>query len=366
MKTTLLLLIGAPVITASSLGLLSTDSAASSPTSLAQAYAKELPKLGPLMPKELLRDHIRRDLLPRLMSTQDDRTAYELGLNIFEKINKREGSLVEINQAVSRGEKLDQATAKSILEEQQDLSSDLELLGEKIKDDGNNNGVSFQTLRLLANSAQSYACAYKATEIAVLSKGKDKKKDCAMPFPGSFIMLDQKIQVPAKVNLVMPPADDANYLQPQEWMKQHMRHKVWCPDSFSKHGFEQDVMCDAVTAAMDMPRHDEISEERSSLLQLEEAKKEGKTTPAVASPVVVPAVGAAVMMEQQAQVEQAKIVSEGTAGIMQQVAENQRLSQEMAQKAEKSRSKLNLLQKRSKLRQLKEKLMADKVKLAMM
>merc|ERR1719160_1679819 len=109
---------------------------------------------------------------------------------------------------------------------------------------------------------------------------------------------------------------------------------------------------------MDMPRHDELAEERSSLLQLEEAKIEGLDTPAaVAPPVLVPAVGAAVMMEQQAS---------STQTILQQVAENQRRSQELTQKAQNSKGKLSLLQKRSKLRQLKEKLAADKAKLAVL
>merc|ERR1712224_328149 len=130
--------------------------------------------------------------------------------------------------------------------------------------------------------------------------GTVAKKGCVMPFPGSFMMLDQKINVPEKLNMILPSTDDAHYLQPQEWMGQHLRRMVWCPDSFEKHGFDGDSVCDAIHAALDMPRSDDVAEERSALLQLEQAKAEGNSQPAAAAPpVVVPAVGAAVLLEQQ-------------------------------------------------------------------
>jgi len=320
--------------------------------------------------------------MPRLMATQDDRTAYELGLNIFDKLGARSGSLMELNQRMTHGNKINKHEANDILDKQKELSSDLELLGQKIQEVSKNKGVSDTTLKLMANSAQSYACAYKATEIAVISKGRKAKKDCAMPFPGSFIMLNQQITVPKKVGLFMPSVGDENYLRPQEWMKNHMRNKVWCADSFSKHGWADDIMCDAITATMDMPGLDELIEERQSLLEIKQAKIEGKEAPkAKASPVdEVPAIHAAILMEEQAK-SQAQILilmenqsqaqvqavehpkefyKDMTKFIKDKLDDNEDISEELAERAAKARNKLAVLQKRSKLRKLKEQLAAKK------
>jgi hypothetical protein len=259
-------------VAASNLGLLSSDAAALSPTSLAQEYAKQLPKMGPLMPKELLRDHIRRDFMPRLMASQDDRTAYELGLNLMHKLESRSASLLELNNRVAANKKLSKTEAHDLTEWSDDVTRDIELLGSKIQEDGKSNTATYSSLKLLANSAQGYACAYKATELDILSKGTVAKKDCAMPFPGSFLMLEQKVNVPEKLNLILPPKDDDNYLQPQEWMGQHLRRMVWCPKSFETHGFDSDSVCDAISAALDMPKSDEIAEERSALTSLKKQR----------------------------------------------------------------------------------------------
>merc|ERR1719231_1403640 len=105
-----------------------------------------------------------------------------------------------------------------------------------------------------------------------------------MPFPGSFMMLEQKVDVPEKLNVILPAKDDDNYLQPQEWMGQHLRRMVWCPKSFETHGFDSDSVCDAISAALDMPKSGEIEEERSSLIQLEQAKAQGSAQPAASVP----------------------------------------------------------------------------------
>jgi hypothetical protein len=300
------------------------------------------------------------------MSSQSDRTAYELGLNIFEKLNRQPASLVELNDKIGQGKKLDKAHASDIAEFNEDITRDMELLDEKIKSGTSANKVSHQALKLLANSVQGYACAFKATEISILSKGKEQKKDCAMPFPGSFIMLEQKIDVPGRVNLVLPSADDAEYLQPHQWMSEHLRRMVWCKDSFAEHGFETDSICDAVSAALDMPRHDEVADERTSLLQLEDSQAEGKAAPAaMAPPELAPAVGALLQQEEQMKAEVKAEVSSADS-IAKQIADNARRSQEFAQQAANVGKKITLQQKRSKLRQLKEKLALDKSRLATM
>lgn len=314
------------------------------------------------MPKELLREHIRKDLMPRLMSSQDDRTTYELGLNVFEKLGSHTTSLVELHNNVEKGEKLSKHQATDISESNQDISRDLELLNQKIKESTSSDSVSHETLKLLANSVHGYACAVKATEISILSKAKEAKKNCAMPFPGSFIMLDQTITVPQKVNLAMPTADNANYLQPQNWMSEHMRRMVWCRDSFAKHGFDVDSTCDAVSAALDMPHHDELADERASLLQIETSKAQGAAAPAaLAPPKLAPAVGALIQQEEQIQ----ESVSSADQ-IMKQIAENARRSLEFKEQTTQISKKLTLQQKRSKLRVLKEKLVQDRARLAMM
>lgn len=366
MIRSLFLLVAAVSTSASNLGLLASDSASLSPTSLAEAYAKEIPKVGSLMPKELLREHVRKDLMPRLMSNQDDRTAYELGLNIFEKLNRQPVSLVEVHNRIEQGKKLDRAQATEIAEFNNDITRDMELLHEKIRESTSSNKVSQQTLKLLANSVQGYACAFKATEISVLSQGKEQKKDCTMPFPGAFVMLEQKISVPEKVDLFLPPTDEAEYLQPQQWMSGHLRRMLWCKDSFEEHGFDADSTCDAISAALDMPRHDEVVDERASLVQIEASQAKGEAAPAaMAPPVLAPAVGALIQQEEQMK-DSLTVQMSSAERILKQVAENARHSQEFAEQAANVGQKLSLQQKRMKLRKLKEKLALDKSRLATM
>jgi len=360
---------------ASTLGLLASDSAASNPTSLAQEYAKQIPVLGPLMGAELLREHIRKDLMPRLMETQDDRTAYELGLNIFQKLSKHSPSLLELSNKVGKGEKLKKHEALDLKESNTDISRDMELLQEKIKEASSSNAVSHQTLKLVANSAEGYACAFKATEIAILSEGAETKKDCVMPFPGSFIMLDQKITVPAKLNLAMPPVEDATHLKPQEWMSKHMRRMLWCPDSFKKNGFDSDATCDAVSAALDMPTGDEIHDERESLAGIEKSQADG-----VAPPSAMVELGylvqqempsASVMLQLDQEEQELKKEHEATElsasqRIMQQLEKNKLKALELKKQELQTTKKLALLQKKSTLRQMKERLAKDKSTLSKM
>jgi hypothetical protein len=347
---------------ASSLGLLADDSVARNPTSLAQHYATEIPKVGALMPKELLREHMRRDLMPRLMTTQDDRTAFELGLNIYEKLNARAPSLLELHNRIGSGKKISHAEGKELQEAHQDLTNDIELLGNKIQDDGTSSSVSFNALKLMANSAQSFACAFFATEIEILSRGTETKKDCTMPFPGSLIMLDQKISVPQKLSVITPPEGDEARLQPQQWMAEHLRRKVWCPNSFQEHGFDADPICDAISSALDMPQHDEIAAERSSLAQISTSIEKGAEPPtAVAPPVLAPAVASAMLQESEiAQSVHSK------SGIADAIEANKQKTAGLANQHAKVENKLRLLQKRSKLRQLKAKLAEDKQRLSQM
>lgn len=318
------------------------------------------------MPKDLFREHIRKDFMPRLMSTQDERTAYELGLNIFQKLNRRPASLVEMNDRIVQGKKLGKVQATKIAEFNQDITRDMELLQDKIKESASSNSVSEGTLKLLANSVHSYACAFKATEISILSQGKEEKKFCTMPFPGSFIMLEQQIAVPQKVNLMLPSTDDPEYLQPQQWMSEHLRRMVWCKDSFAKHGFDVDPTCDAVSAALDMPRHDEVVDERASLAQIEARQAEGKPAPAaMAPPQRAPAVSALIQQEEQMKAE-VKAEMSSADRLLKQIAENARRSREFALQAAQVNKKISLQQKRAKLRQMKAKLAEDKSRLASM
>jgi len=238
---------------------------AKNPTALAQQYVEQLPKVGALMPKDILHENIRRDFMPRLMATENDRASYELGLETYEKLNSRGHNLLELSHRVTQGERIRSQEKKEMEEAQEEASTDLNSLSNKIQEgEGQSSPVTFQALKLMANSIQSYTCAFMVTEKTVLNPFDNNiKQDCAMPFPGSFIMLDQKVLVPEKITITLPDEYDKDHLHPENWMTAHLRRKVWCPSSSS----QKSVICDGVTMALQMPTQSEIPHERDSLHQ---------------------------------------------------------------------------------------------------
>merc|ERR1719375_959334 len=130
-------------------------------------------------------------------------------------------------------------------------------------------------MKLMANAAKSFSCAFKETERAMAVQGNEnpqahspfnygfhQQHPCKMPFPGSLVMLGQKITVPQHLDVILPAEGDSMRLQPQVWMSEHLRRKLWCPDSFKKVGFGVDTLCDAVSSALDMPHGDDLKAER--------------------------------------------------------------------------------------------------------
>jgi len=323
---------------ASGLNLLVSDEEAKSARSLANGYAKRLAQVGSMIPKDTLREHIRRDFMPRLMSNENDRTAYELGLGIFEKLSMRSNSLLELNgKAVSTQ---DAHERQNLYKE---ISQDIQMMSSKIK---KSDCPTSQTLQLLADTAKSFSCAVKDTERDVLLKGIEGPKSysleralakhpCAMPFPGSLIMLGQQVNVPENQEIILPKEGSAEALKPHEWMHEHLRRTLWCPDSFREVGFGVDAACDAVSAALDMPRPDELHAERASLLQIKTSVEQG--TPSMAAATV--GLPAGVLLQQDAVAEEVQTMT-----IQQQLAANMKRLQQLEKK------KLTLAQKKDRLK----------------
>lgn len=239
---------------------------AKNPASLAEQYVEQLPKVGVLLPNNVLRDKVRRDLMPRLMATENDRAAYELALDAYEKFNSRSHSLVELSSRVAKSERIRTKDRKEIEDVQEETSLDLNFLTKKIQEgEGSSSPVTFDALKLMANSIQSYACAYAVTEKTVVKKGLkddqadiDINQDCSMPFPGSFVMLNRKVAVPEQITINLPDEHDKDCLHPETWMVQHLRRKMWCPSAVS-------ITCDAISSALAIPTSDEIAHERDAL-----------------------------------------------------------------------------------------------------
>lgn len=237
---------------------------AKTPTSLAQSYIENLPKVGAFVPQNVLRENLRRDFMPRLMATENDRASYELGLDAYEKLVHRGHHILDLSQRVAKGERIRSKEKKELDDVQEETSMDLKFLTGKIQEgEGKSSPVTFQALKLMANSLQSYACAYALTEKTVVNPSEaDTKKDCYMPFPGSLAMLDQTIKVPEKISVSLPDEYDKSHLQPEVWMSEHLRRKVWCLSSFGNR-----AMCDGISSALEMPRSNEISLERDAVAQ---------------------------------------------------------------------------------------------------
>jgi hypothetical protein len=238
------------------------SASAKNPSSLSQQYVDQLPKVGTLLPKEVLREKIRRDFMPRLMATENDRAAYELGLDAYEKLNSRGHTLLDLSNKIAKGERIRSKEKKEVADIQEEMSVDLNFLNKKIQEgEGNSSSVTRDALKMMANSIQSYACSYTVTEKTIVNPaGDDITKECLMPFPGSFVMLDQKVAVPDQITITLPDEYDKDYLHPENWMVQHLRRKLWCPSANS-------AICDGITSALSMPTQNEAPHERDALAQ---------------------------------------------------------------------------------------------------